>query len=244
MIETTDDARPPAAASSSTGLRQEALGLLRSLFARGRPRPWASALVALSCVLSTGCLGPRAARAEDWLAIGFRTPRATFATFQTALRADQADLEYRCLAQEMKAAEGLNQLAYRTFREELFGQNPWLRYAADATVEGESRIAPDRVRLSARVKKLWIERRFAVELVREDFYEVYAQGELLDDDFGSFARSTKSVGDTELELRIPVPFGTDPASLSEVRLGQEWKIAAFVEVPPDAGPPDPLPASP
>jgi hypothetical protein len=189
-----------------------------------------SALLILSGATAGGCrLAPPTP--DAWLAVGFRTPRQSFATFQTALRADLPDLEYRTLAQELKAAEGINQLAYRTFREELFGENPWLRYAAEAKVIGESHLAADRVRLVAQVDKLGIRRSFTVDLVREDFYEVYEDGELLDDGFASFSRSASSPAAGELALSLPLPFGADVSRLSEARLGREWKIAGFADLP-------------
>lgn len=167
---------------------------------------------------------------EAWLAVGFRTPRQTFETFQTALRADDPHLEYRCLAQGLKAREGLNELAYRTFREDLFRENPWLKFAAEGKVIGETRPSEDRCTLLAEVSKTFVKRTFLVKLVREDFYEVYAGGELLDDGFASFERSLSSPADGELDVRLPLPPETDVHSLSEARLGREWKIDSFAEV--------------
>jgi len=176
---------------------------------------------------------------DAWLAVGFRTPRQSFATFQTGLRADLPDLEYRSLSQELKSAEGLNQLAYRTFREELFDEHPWLRYAAKAHVTGESRLAPDRVRLVARVDVFAFSRSFTVDLVREDYYEVFEDGELLEDGFASFPRSASSPAEGELVLRLPLASGADVTRLSEVRAGREWKIASFGELPPGDEEPEP-----
>jgi hypothetical protein len=167
---------------------------------------------------------------EAWLAVGFRTPRQTFATFQTALRADDPHLEYRCLAQGLKAREGLNELAYRTFREDLFRENPWLKFAAEGQVVGESRPSEDRCTLVAEVTKILVKRTFVVRLVREDYYELYSGGELLDDGFASFERSLSSPAAGELEARLPLPAETDVRTLSEVRLGREWKIDSFAEV--------------
>jgi len=69
-----------------------------------------------------------------------------------------------------------------------------------------------------------------VKLVREDYYELYSEGELLDDGFASFGRSLSSPAAGELEVRLPFPLDTEPTSLSEVRLGREWKIDSFAEV--------------
>lgn len=187
-------------------------------------------VVLLFASTTTGCrVAPPTA--DAWLKVGFRTPRQTFGTFQTALRADLPDLEYRTLAQELKSSEGLNQLAYRTFREELFDENPWLRYAACAEVVQESSTGPDRHTLVATVTKFFVEKTFAVHLVREDFYELYAKGALLEDGFANFERSLDGSGGDQLDLHLPLPFGTEPRDLSEARLGREWKITGFEEVP-------------
>lgn len=192
-------------------------------------------LLALALGALAGCrLSPPTS--EAWQAVGFRTPRQTFGTFQTALRADDPHLEYRCLAQELKAREGLNEIAYRTFREELFRENPWLKLAAEGEVIGESRSDDGRCTLVAMVSKLFVERRFKVELVREDFYELFRDGELLDDGFASFERSLAPAPPGELALRLPLPPDADPRALSEARLGREWKIAGFAEVKDDPDP--------
>ena len=126
--------------------------------------------------------------------------------------------------------------ADRTFREELFDTNPWLKYAAEAVVDGESRVAPGRVRIVATVSKLWVEKSFAVELVREDFYEIFEEGELLEDGFANFERDASATSRGDLQVLLPLPFDSDPKSLSEVRLGREWKISGFFEVDLDDGP--------
>lgn len=197
----------------------------------------------LLALLASSLVGCRLAPPTDeaWLSVGFRTPQQTFGTFQTALRADDPHLEYRCLAQELKAREGLNELAYRTFREDLFRENPWLKFAAEGRVIGVSRPSDERCTLVAEVSRLFVKRTFAVELVREDFYELFSEGELLEDGFATFERSLSSPAAGELVLSLPLPADTEPASLSEARLGREWKISAFAEVDPQAsgGPPEP-----
>ena len=84
--------------------------------------PVGAPLVPLACLGLAGCLG--GPKPEAWLAVGFRTPAQTFRTFQTGLRADLPDLEYRCLGADMKRRVGadgmaLHQLLYREFRSEL-----------------------------------------------------------------------------------------------------------------------------
>jgi len=191
---------------------------------RPPPLPLLATLFLWTGLAGGGCLAPP--RAEDWLAVGFRTPEQTFATFQTGLRADQPSLEYRCLSQSFKAREGVNELAYREFRERLFGENPWLRHAAAAEVVEVVELSPRRARIVARVEKLFVERSFTVELVSEGYYELRAGSVLADDDFHDFASTLSSEGG-ELRLRLPLAPGVDPQELSEVRAGREWKIDGF-----------------
>jgi hypothetical protein len=166
-------------------------------------------------------------RADDWLELGFRTPEQTFRTFQTGLCADLPDLEYRCLAAAFKrraAREGpFSQLAYREYRSELLRTQPWLRLAAKAEIERVQELAEDRVRLVARVDTWFHDETFAVELVREDFYELWAAGRRAADDFSDWRRLAQ-IGEGEVTVSVPLPEGLEPAAIDELRAGREWKI--------------------
>jgi hypothetical protein len=180
-------------------------------------------------VLLAGCLS--APRAEDWLAVGFRTPEQTFRTFQTGLRAGLADLEYRCLGSAFKrraAREGMpvSELFYLEFRRELFRSQPWLKLAARAKIRKVEELGPGRVRLEAEVDTWFHDERFAVELVREDFYELYVGGVRVQDDLEEW-RHLAEEDDGELVVTVPLLDGLAFGEIGELRVGREWKIDGF-----------------
>jgi hypothetical protein len=192
-----------------------ALRLAALSLARG---PILAGLAALS-----GCLG--APSSEDWLAVGFRTPEQTFRTFQSALRADLPDLEWRTLSADLKQEIG-GQLGYRLFRTELFRRQPWLKFAARAEIVETHELAPDRVRLMACVDTWFHDESFAVDFVREDYYELWIDGRCVQDDAVPWSQIAREEGDL-LTVRVPLSGALEPGSSRELRAGHEWKIADF-----------------
>lgn len=173
---------------------------------------------------------------EAWLAVGHRTPEQTFRTFQTGLRAGLPDLEYRCLGAGFKrraAREGgaFSQLVYREFRTELFRTRPWLKLAARAEIKKVEELAEGRVRLVAEVDTWFHDETFAVELVREDFYELWVGDRRVQDDVAEWRELAKEK-DGELVVRVPLPPDLGAPAIGELRVGREWKIDGF---PPSAG---------
>jgi hypothetical protein len=174
--------------------------------------------------------------ARDWLATGFRTPAAAFKTFQVGVGADLPSLEYRSLSAGFKRRAGISELTWREFREQLFDEQPWLARVACAEVLEEQPQSAGRVRLVARASYLWVARTFAVDLVREDFFELYAAGERASDGFIEFERVFDAAPDA-LVLRLPSTGLEELGPLSEVRVGREWKIDGFADLSgePDEG---------
>lgn len=169
---------------------------------------------------------------EAWLAVGFRSPEQTFATFCTAVAADQPDLEYRCLGAYFKEANQLNQLGYREFRGELQRRWPWIREIASAQVIDSRPLEEGVWRITARVKFLWRIEEFEVLLQREDFFELYAGRELLLDggfDFEANLRAEPGAEQVDLTLptQAPIPASPSGEAASELRVGREWKIAGL-----------------
>jgi hypothetical protein len=188
------------------------------------------ALVALGAA-SLACAAPRP-EPEDWLEAGFRTPAQAFRTYRTALAGDQPALEYRSLSADFKRREGLTQLAYREFRERLFREEPWLGSLARARVTDEIELGPGRRRLVAEVSVLFWHEVFAVDLVREGFYELWSGDTLLDDGYAPFrelASDAPAVGG--LVLTLPLPASEPFETVTEARAGEEWKIDGFVDLP-------------
>lgn len=176
--------------------------------------------VLLWAALLSACVAPPEPAA--WLAVGYRTPEETFRTFQTALRADQLDLEYRCLSYRLKQESVRNQALYRTFRAEL----PWLKYAAWAEIVEVRELAAGRRRVVARVDRWFYDRTFAIDFEREDYYELWQGSELLWDDFHPWESSVALLG-AQLVVSVPAEGGVRPADVTELRAGTHWKIAAF-----------------
>ncbi len=179
--------------------------------------------------LAAGCLS--APKAEDWLAVGFRSPEQTFRTFQTGLRAGLPDLEYRCLGTGFKqraAREGgaFSQLFYLEFRRELFHTRPWLKLVARAQVERVEELEPGRVRMVAKVDTWFHDETFALEFVREDFYELWIGDKRVDDDLADWRALARERGGA-LVVSVPLPAGLGALEIGELRAGREWKIDGF-----------------
>ena len=158
--------------------------------------------------------------------MGFRTPEQTFRTFQTRLRADQPDLEYRSFSYAFKSSNGLNQSLYREFRDELFRRQPFLKFAATAEVIGREELPGGIVRLSAKVDTWFHDEVFAVDFVREDFYELYEKGEIEDDGFRAFDELVAYRNDSYIVV-IPDEAEIPLDQVSEIRVGGSWLIVGF-----------------
>ena len=188
------------------------------------PRSFYVAATLLWASIFSACLCPPSA--EALLDVGFRSPEQTLHTFQTALRADLPGLEYRCLGAAFKRREGVNELAYREFRAQLFHDKPWLKLAAEAEIDELIELGPGRRRIVATVSNAFADETFAVDFVREEFYETWSGEELVDDDIVSFEEITASDG-ASLTVVVPL-FGDVPVDdVTEVRAGKEWKIDGF-----------------
>ena len=196
---------------------------------------YASFLAAWALVLQ-GCLG--APSKADWLAVGFRTPEQTLRTFQTGLRAELPDLEYRCLSGALKRQAGISQLTYREFRDELFHQKPWLKHAARAHVVERIELGPDRCRIVARVRTLLREDTFSVDFVREEYFELWSRGERASDDELPW-REMAVARAGSLSVTVPLPANLPAETIDELRAGREWKIDGFPLSDPLSDPPDP-----
>jgi len=155
--------------------------------------------------------------AEEFLDLGYRSPRQAFQTLKAGIRGDLPRLEYRSLSSGFRRRNGLSQLSYREFREEWFSKNPWIKLALSQT-EVLERTERSETEVTLRVGALGSE--FLVELVAEDFYQLWDGEELredaLIDDLGALLRP--EAGDWV--ARVP----GDGDSPSELRVGREWKV--------------------
>lgn len=183
--------------------------------------------------LLAGCLS--APTPEAWLAVGFRTPEQTFGTFQTGLRAELPDLEYRCLGGELKRRSGGSLLGWLEFRRELFRSQPWLKLAALAEIRDVREVAPGRVRILAEVDTWLRDEAFEVEFVREDYYELWVDGRRVSDDLEPWRRLAREK-EGALVVTVPLPEGLGVAEVGELRAGHEWKIDGFARHEEDGQP--------
>src|SRR4051794_27646295 len=94
-------------------------------------------------LLTSCCVSPPLV--DEWMKVGFKVPVQTIDTFQTAVRADAPDLEYRCFSAGFRERNHISKLTWREARQELRSQYPWLRRGlSDMTVEGDVLVAGNR----------------------------------------------------------------------------------------------------
>ncbi len=176
--------------------------------------------------LAACCVAPPDTR--ELLAFGFRTPEQAFASFQTAVRADDPGLLRRCLSADFVARNHLSEQVFRTFWEELVRKERYLRKGiADAQAGGPAEMRGDR----ALIRSVTHGRKLEVELVREDFSEAWTGAEKVVDEAVPFRERTgvqpASDGTPWMFGRLPLPPGAPAERVTELRFGREWKIDAF-----------------
>ena len=192
----------------------------------------------LAPILVAGALGCVSLPSpQEMLDTGFRSPEMTFHTFQMGVRADLPGLEFSCLARSFRARHDLSQLAYREFRErELEGQLAFWLGIPDAGITESVRLSRDRHLLRCESHG----EAFEVELVREDFWQLWVDGQAVADEaitrgsFGDWTEVYEDGGETyvfgqaQLPPRLADVAATElDANLTEFRLGREWKIDDF-----------------
>jgi len=175
---------------------------------------------------SACCVTPPTPR--ELLSLGFRAPEQTFATFQTAVRADDLETLRRCFSSGFISRNHLSSLVFRTFWEDLRQREPFLRRGiTDARAAGPATVRGDRAWLVAGSHG----RTATLDLVREDFCEAWAGGELVADEATDFARRTGTQqgdqGRRWMYGQVEVPAGRDTSEITELRVGREWKIDDF-----------------
>ena len=190
------------------------------------------ALVLLISLGATACRIP-APTPADWMAVGYRTPEQCLRTFQTALAGEDPSLEFSCLSEGLKASMEVTELTYREGRDRLEDEQPYFRYLARgevvASAPGER---PDRHRLEVLVQVLWIERRFEIDFVRQDYYTAWVASDpeyAAVDDWAELESIVRHVDEPSPTLEVSLPFYAGPtlADVLELRVGREWKIDGF-----------------
>lgn len=189
----------------------------------------ALALLALAPLLGSCCLLVRPPDARELLSTGFRSPEQTFRTFQIGWRANEPDLERRCFSQGFRERNRVSRLNYREFRERLVAEQPLLRLGiADAQVDGPAEVREGQAVLRATSHG----RHLVLHLVLDDFAEVFAGEERVLDESIEFSQHihhrTEADGTERLwgyvDLPPDLPKDSGARTISELRLGREWKI--------------------
>jgi len=194
-----------------------------------RLAPLAGAVV----LLAAGCVSTP--EPEEVLATGFRTPEMTFHTLKVGVRAGLPGLEYSCLSGAFRDRYDLSQLAYREFREQVLENEIafWLGIPKAKIVESVV-LAQDRQLLRCESHGT----PFELELVREDYWQLWEGPELLADELlppGSFPERaevfSEASGVTMVSGFAQLPTYLDHLppeelnrSFTEFRIGREWKI--------------------
>lgn len=190
---------------------------------------------------SAGCVVPAPSPGQV-AAANLDSPRATFETFVTAFQGDLLGHEYKCFSAAFRRRNNLTQHIYRDFREQLVDTNPRLRWALyRCEVEEVMQLDGRRAVLLALVPGVlfWPATQLRVDLVREDHYEVLANGHTLavgGGGEGSFQLANEVLtlaqreGRLQLEASVELSNGPPEGGLQQVtRFCMEslWRIDAL-----------------
>ncbi|MEO6708072.1 MAG: hypothetical protein ABI054_11595 [Planctomycetota bacterium] len=204
----------------------------------GRGQVRAGAVLALLALqLAPGCCLVRPIDAKTLSEAGnngWRTPAAAFETFRAGFAADLPELEFRSFSRAFREQNQISYSTYRVARQKLIDDKPYLKLLANAEVAGESVVSEGRHLLVVQAAG----RRFAVELVREDGFQIYSGGVFLADGPVDFERAVQ-VQDTatgkkvQVELVVPEEDlgGVELSTLTSFRIEQQWKIDRFLDAP-------------
>ena len=178
-----------------------------------------------------GCCVPPPTTLQG-LEYGFQTPQQAYESFRTAFQGELLEYEYRCFSRGFKErCKGLT--GYLEIRDQLIADTPFLRLGVyDARIVAVDRPRPDRAVIHAQSHG----HGFRLSLVREEFWEIYVEGELLDDGAVGdlLAEGIAQVEETPRGSGRYILWGRvdldDPAlagRFSSLTFGREWKIDQF-----------------
>lgn len=124
----------------------------------------------------------------------------------------------------------MSQFGYRAFRDELLASTPLLRWALYKSVIVEAeQISPRRAQIVARA----VGHTLLIRLVREDFWEIWSGSQRRDGDeaplVDAYEQGYLAIVDDPKRVVGQAPL-TRPGladRVTELRVGQEWKIDHF-----------------
>lgn len=190
-----------------------------------------------------------------WVPIAYDTPDATVRTFLEAVRRDQPNEVYRCLAPSFKAHHQLDGLLVQVAWDRLKEQVPGLHLLGYAEVPA----APSRIADGGVTYEIEVEGRvLRLDLVRQSYWELRYRGKdgkpretstALDfDTLNGLLRVTDKgldpvdelpQAEVALEPRVVLHPGAPRLRLEDVdglAVGREWKIAEITGVEPGSTP--------
>ncbi|MFT7679542.1 MAG: hypothetical protein ACI8QC_003545 [Planctomycetota bacterium] len=202
----------------------------------------AGALVILGlCGGTQGCRVP-SPKPEQLLSYGFGSPGQAFRSFATAVQGELLDPLYDSLSNSFKSFEtgaGLSRNGFKEAWDGLIQEEPLLRWALYQATKDPSQVsivrAPDGHK--AKAQALVAGRLLEVYLVREGFWEIYAEDEdatqdpvrLADRSVPKLEGATPGgLGADETRTFIYVPTPADGIGrLAHIKGGYEWKVSGF-----------------
>jgi hypothetical protein len=207
----------------------------------------ATALVSVLVPVTSGCCslarllcGPAQ---TEWVRVAFDTPEATIRTFLEAIRRDNPDRVYECLAEDYKKARGLDQVVANVLWEKIRQEAPGYHLVGYATPGDPVRQKDGSVYFLFEVEG----HRLRVDLVQQAFWEVaWRTPEGLRKQPGAYVMTLQPYATCEpdrdgdrsvLTIRLGFPLGdADSVPLADIEsagIGREWKVADFRELPPE-----------
>jgi hypothetical protein len=156
----------------------------------------------------------------EMLATGYRSPEQCFRTFQCAVRADEPLMEYRCFSDNFRSEKHVSQWAWREIREQLWTQVGMRWAVAKAKASAPARVSGNRA---------WMEvsalgKHVRLQFVREEAGQLWNGETLLSDDALDFHSHTGAQEGGLFYGQVPMPPDLEPAKVTEMHLGQEWKL--------------------
>ncbi|MBM3974546.1 MAG: hypothetical protein FJ301_10655 [Planctomycetes bacterium] len=189
------------------------------------------------CALARGLCGPDT---TPWVSVDFQSPEATARTFLEALRRDDPEVVYACLARDCRQELGVDGVAAQLAWPQIRTQHPYLHVAGYAAVPPATRLGPDAARLRIAVEGAEIE----VDLVRQTKWEVryrradgalYEPGALVADLAAQIALAPAN-GDERSTITLqPLRFrhdGLDAVPLDAIEFAgvvREWRVRRWRE---------------
>jgi hypothetical protein len=196
-----------------------------ALSAPSAPRALLAALLVLGGL--GGCCLVRPPHARELVDVGLRrTPEQAFRGFQAALAADLSDEEFKSFSGGFRRANRMTLPTYMEAKRRLLEEQPWVfKGVAEATIHSSEVV--DELHHLLRFSRYG--REIEVALVREDFWEMWAGDQLLADGWIEFGRAVRSPAPERLRAEVALEAGSrvDLAQVTELRIGQEWKIDAI-----------------